>query len=112
MPLKPGSLTRKGNPTWARELGDALRAHRESIPVTAHYLGITHTYPLSQRDAAARHGCAQSAASEIECGIRLRPQDYIAYAHSLNADLEIRFRNDGTGATEVVFKLTPRKDTP
>lgn len=113
MPLEyQGSSTRKGNPTWAFEVGQAIRAHRESITATATFLGTPYTFRLSQKDAAARAGQAQSAVSELECGIRLRPQDYIAYAHALGADLEIRFRNNAAGETEIGFKLTPRKETP
>lgn len=103
---------RKGSITWAHPVGEALRARRESITVEYTVAGGIHSYPMSQVDAAARHGRAQSVISEIECALRLKPQDYIAYAHTLDADLEIRFRNNLTGGTEVAFKLTPRKDAP
>ena len=99
MENRGGSLTRRGNKTWAVKVGEALRVRREESG-------------LSQREAAIRANMSQSTCSEIETGIRLKPDAYIAYAHMLAADLTITFRNNEAGETVVGFRLTKKGDTP
>jgi len=94
-----GSLTRRGNESWAVEVGEALRIRREESGI-------------SQREAGEQFNQAQSVISEIETGIRLKPDIYIAYAHMLGADLAITFRNNEAGKAVVGFLLVKKEDTP
>lgn len=84
--------TRRGKPTWAHEVGEALRIRREMLG-------------LNQREAVDLWNKSQSAVSEIEGGLRVDVMQYIEYADVLKADLAVTF---GPG-DQIRFRLTPRE---
>lgn len=97
--MSPRSHPSKVNP-WGKKIGRSLCIHR-----------MAYT-DLTQAAVADKMGIARSVASEIEAGLRLKPEIYIAYAHALGANLSIAFQGDTDGKPLIAFKLTKKEATP